>query len=184
MYKIEESTFYLIHKLSRSLSKGGQTFYYTKFKIGAAEHRVLSVLYGYGPLISAEVNKIAAMDKALISRTLSRLKTRKLARNEADPLDGRKRQWELTERGRSIMAQVQPLRKKRQRIIFATLTADEQKQLKDMVKRLLAASEDLHRKEVKELRAQKSSKSVKPTFSGARALTAAEEDTDADPTWA
>src|SRR4051794_36990442 len=101
--KIQQSTLYKIHRLSRSLFNASTQYYLPRFALGVPEMRVLWVISDYAPLTSSEVVEIAAMDKALVSRVTQRLVKRGYVASGFDPGDQRKRVWALTDTGQDVV---------------------------------------------------------------------------------
>ncbi len=76
------------------------------------------------------------MDPATIQGVLSRLLSRKLVQWGADPKDGRRRLWRLTNEGNQLINEVTPLSLKCQKKILDPLTAEEQSTLLRLLEKI------------------------------------------------
>ena len=143
---------YRVHALASSLFKGAQHYYGKRFGITIPEMRILSNLGSDGPLTATQLVDLTAMDKGLVSRILTGLHGRGLLGAITASSDPRRRTWSLSRRGEQMVEMLRPVWKRREGILQEGLTEAERLQLADMLERLFHASEELRRKETKELR--------------------------------
>jgi DNA-binding MarR family transcriptional regulator len=124
-------------------------FYVTKFGISLPEMRILSSLNAYGPQASRELVAVTAMDKALVSRVVSRLADRGYVNTLATRPGERLRGWALTPSGQAFVARLQPVWEEREARLQAGLAGPERELLLDLLERLFWASENLRAEEVR-----------------------------------
>lgn len=138
-----------VHALAASLAKGAMRYYSAEFGVKLPEMRILSAIAQNGPIAARDLVGITAMDKALISRVLSKLSSDGFIsqKNEGDRI--RLLRWYLTEEGKDLVARLRPEWEKREDIIQADLSSDERQMLKDMLRRMFEASERLYAQETK-----------------------------------
>jgi DNA-binding MarR family transcriptional regulator len=114
--------------------------------------RILSAIAQNGPIAARDLASITAMDKALISRVLSKLSADGFIaqKNEGDRI--RLLRWYLTEDGKDLVAHLRPEWERREDIIQADLSSEERRILKKMLHRMFDASERLYADETKALK--------------------------------
>ncbi len=146
--------------LAGSLTKGAMRYYSTKFGIRLPEMRVLNTLADDGDLAARDLVALTAMDKGLMSRVLAGLSENGMIVQAGDEERVRMRKWSLTPAGREMVDRLSPEWNKRWSVIQADLSQEQRDQLKDMLQTLFFASEELGRREQKELQqhAEKSGK--------------------------
>jgi len=98
----------------------------------------------------------------LVSRILGGLHERGLVAAVTPTSDPRRRTWSLSRRGGQMVEVLRPVWRRREAVLQACLSDAERAQLADMLERLFLASEDLRRREAKELRAERSPKKRSP----------------------
>jgi DNA-binding MarR family transcriptional regulator len=161
---------YWVHALASSLFKGAQHYYGKRFGVGIPEMRILSNLASDGSLTATQLVGLTAMDKGLVSRILSGLHARGLVGAITASSDPRRRTWSLSRRGEQMVETLRPMWETREGILQVDLSNAERAQLVDMLGRLFHASEELRRKEAKELREMRKPKIRVPRSSpGAKA---------------
>lgn len=144
-----------LHTLASSLFKGAAQYYGAHFGIGLPEMRVLSNIGSEGPLAAYQIVSLTAMDKALVSRVLTTLSERGYLMSSSLRTDPRRRTWRLSKAGQDLVKQLRPEWKRREAIIQASISKQEQAVLADLLDRMLAASEKLRAQEAAELAAKR-----------------------------
>lgn len=144
-----------LHTLASSLFKGATSYYVSRFGVGLPEMRILSNLGREGPLAAHRLVALTAMNKAIVSRVLATLARRMYISPTAPLVDPRRRIWQLTESGQELVDRLRPVWRQREAIIQSGLSAREQEQLVNMLKRLFEASEQLREQEAKALAASR-----------------------------
>jgi DNA-binding MarR family transcriptional regulator len=139
----EDPILFFIHRLSRSILRASMARYMLEFGLGVPQVQILNAIGALGPRASKDIADFMAMNKALVSRSLSELTARGYTRNTADPNDARRRVWTLTAKGRRLVETCRPLRHERTSRLMAALTEDERAMLVDILNRLYIASEQL-----------------------------------------
>lgn len=142
-----QSINYWIHALASSLAKGSMRFYVIKFGFRLPEIRLISNLGSLGPLSAAEIGSVTAMDKGLISRSLSALSGRGYVEIEPAQVGAPPRRWRLTKSGDGFVSKLQPIWLRREGQAQGVLSPSERTQLVDMLERLFHASEDMRAEE-------------------------------------
>jgi DNA-binding MarR family transcriptional regulator len=144
-----------LHTLASSLFKGAAQYYGAHFGIGLPEMRVLSNLGSEGPLAAYQIVTLTAMDKGLVSRVLTTLSERGYIVSSSPKSDPRRRTWRLSRAGQELVRQLRPEWKRREAIIQAGISNEEQAVLADLLDRMLVASETLRAQEAAELAAKR-----------------------------
>jgi len=88
--------------------------------------RLLALLGGFGASTAAQLSRMAAMDKGLISRNIKTLMEARLVVASQDPEDNRAQLLELTPRGQEIFTATLPRMRARQDILRAHLNSEEE----------------------------------------------------------
>jgi DNA-binding MarR family transcriptional regulator len=139
----DDPILFFIHRLSRSLLRASMARYMLEFGLGVPQVQLLNAIGALGPRASKDLADHMAMNKALVSRSLSDLTARGYTRDTTDPADARRHVWTLTAKGRRLVEVCRPLRHARTNYLLAALTDDEGAVLVDILERLYAASERL-----------------------------------------
>lgn len=150
----QKSINFRLHTLASSLFKGAAQYYGAHFGIGLPEMRVLSNLGSEGPLAAYQIVSLTAMDKALVSRVLTMLSERGYLVSSSPKTDPRRRTWRLSKAGQELVKHLRPEWKRREAIIQAGISKEEQAVLADLLDRMLVASEKLRTREAAELAAK------------------------------
>lgn len=133
---------YRLHKLSALLSRQMHELLQQRYGMGLAEWRTISVLEEVGPSSLREVAKFGAMDKAQVSRLLPLLVERGLVRRTDHPTDRRRASLMLTDKGRTLFAEIHKIGVKRQAWLSDSLGAEEMAIFDKCLNRLLSRVED------------------------------------------
>ncbi|HVV92331.1 MAG TPA: MarR family winged helix-turn-helix transcriptional regulator [Hyphomicrobiales bacterium] len=175
----EDPILFFIHRLSRSILRASMARYTLEFDLGVPQVQILNAIGALGPRVSKDLADYMAMNKALVSRSLSDLTARGYTRNTADPNDARRRVWTLTAKGRRLVEICRPIRHERTSQLTAALTDDERAVLVDILHRLYAASEQLGADEAKLAKRRRAARGVKGGAAGRRGATGASAEAEA-----
>lgn len=140
---------FFIHRLSRSILRASMARYLKEFGLGVPQVQILNAIGARGPLVSKEIADYMAMNKALVSRSLSDLTLHGYTRTSADAKDARRRVWTLTAKGKRLVETCRPIRHERTSKLIAALTEEERALLVDILDRLYVASEALGAEEAR-----------------------------------
>jgi len=97
-----------------------------RFGLSIPEWRVVAVLGRHGELSSGEVMDKTSMDKAKVSRAVTRLAAAGIIARKAHPEDQRSNRLELTREGRRIHDRITPIAVDLERELLSVLTREEQ----------------------------------------------------------
>jgi DNA-binding MarR family transcriptional regulator len=132
---------FMVHRLSRSLMRASMAYYLQEFGLGVPQVQILNSIGSLGPMLSKEIADHTAMNKALVSRSLSELTGSGYTEMRPDAGDARRRVWRLTARGQDFVTRFRPVRIERTTTLLKTLSDSEQDALVDVLDRLYNASE-------------------------------------------
>lgn len=141
--RTDDPVSFLIHRLSRSLMRASMAYYLHEFGLGVPQVQILHAIGSHGPLVSKDIADYIAMNKALVSRSLSELNARGYAENTSDANDARRRVWTLTPKGKEFIAQCRPVNLERRAKLLKVLTEEERAVFVDVLERLYQSSENL-----------------------------------------
>lgn len=127
------------NRFTRSASR----LYHDRFGIGAMDWRMLVMLTREPGANVAKASATIGIDKAAVSRSLTRLKEKGLAAPLQSSPSGRRKEWGLTEQGRRLHAEILQVALNRQRHILKGFSQTEVHAFNDYLKRFLENLEDL-----------------------------------------
>lgn len=134
-YKLEEQVGFLLRKANQrhltifaGLIPGGltSTQFSTLFRLATEP----------GPVSQNALGRMVAMDAATTKGVVARLQARGLIQTEPDPNDRRRYNLSTTAEGRALIAEVVPVMKEITRETLSPLSADEQKTLTDLLRKI------------------------------------------------
>ncbi len=117
--------------------------YRARFGLKIPEWRVMAVLGDAGPQTQRMLVGATRMDKVAVNRACKVLEERGLVGRNPNSADGRSHHIELTAAGRAVHAEIMPLALDMERRIFASLSAAEVAQFKDLLARINARVTEL-----------------------------------------
>ena len=145
---------FYIHRLSRSMMRASMAQYMHEFGLGVPQAQILNALGARGPAASKDIAVYTAMNKALVSRSLSDLTEAGYTVSLLDAADARLRVWKLTRKGEDFVAAFRPVRLERRAKLLKVLTAEEQVLFTQFIDKLYHSSEALGREEAASRRNQ------------------------------
>jgi len=111
--------------LSHRLTRRAARLYGERFKLSAAEWRVMAVLGQQGAMSGNAVIAQTTMDKVRVSRGVAKLLKGGLITRDCDPQDRRRAILALTPAGREMFQQIVPLIEEAEAEMMATLSKAE-----------------------------------------------------------
>ncbi|HYG90448.1 MAG TPA: MarR family winged helix-turn-helix transcriptional regulator [Azospirillum sp.] len=127
---------YRLSVVSNLVSKAFARRYETAFGLSIPEWRVMAVLGRYAPASSQDICARTAMDKAKVSRAVTRLVATGFVNRKDNPLDQRQNMLTLSRKGRNVYQQIVPLARAMEREVLETLSAEEVRQLDRLLDKL------------------------------------------------
>ncbi|MCZ8020062.1 MarR family winged helix-turn-helix transcriptional regulator [Novosphingobium sp.] len=117
--------------------------YRARFGLKIPEWRVMAVLGDAGAQTQRMLVGATRMDKVAVNRACKVLEERGLVGRSPNSADGRSHHIELTTAGHAVHAEIMPLALDMEKRIFASLSAAEVAQLKDLLARINARVNEL-----------------------------------------
>lgn len=130
---------FLPYRLSVAANRVSRAFaqrYQTAFGLSIPEWRVMAVLGRFAPCSSLDICERTAMDKAKVSRAVSRLVAAGLIARGAHPADQRLNRLALSRKGRSVYERIVPLALALENEVLEGLTAEERRTLDDLLSKI------------------------------------------------
>jgi len=125
---------YRLHSVANAISRSAALRYRREFSVSLGEWRTLALLGAHAPLTLNHLARLAALDKAQMSRMVAKLADRDLVRRESGA--GRSTQLTLTRRGKSVYRGLIEAANERNDAFLACLTPDEQEVLDSALTKL------------------------------------------------
>jgi DNA-binding MarR family transcriptional regulator len=122
---------------SNRLNSTGSAAYRALFGIGIPEVRLLIMLAVEPDINAARICEVMGIDSGAASRTLRDLEAHGLVRQRPDDQNRAYRRWSLTPAGEALHDQTVLISQERDRILAATMTAEEHDLLISLLKRIL-----------------------------------------------
>lgn len=129
----------LAHSVSRALS----AIYRDRFGLTVPEWRVVANLGRHQPMSSNRIAELGSMDKAKVSRAVSRLVEAGLVTRETDARDNRLIVLKLSPRGRRVYNKIAPMALAWEEELMAVLDAEERAVLDRAITKLQDRAEAL-----------------------------------------
>ena len=136
--------------LSNRLTRRAALLYGERFKLSAAEWRIMAVLGRQGAMSGNAVIAQSTMDKVRVSRGVATLLKAGLITRDCDPQDRRRAILALTTAGREVFQQIVPLIQEAEAEMMAALSEAERALLSDAlakIERYLARTGDAESEE-------------------------------------
>lgn len=132
-----------VNVIAELMSRTLGAIYRHHFGISVPEWRVLAALAYGAPLSASEVGLRTHMEKARVSRTLSRLQDAGLIRREVDPRDNRVAVLDLSRDGRELFSQLSAMATDWEADLLAGMGDDDREHLTKLLGRLHARIDEL-----------------------------------------
>lgn len=136
---LERFLTYRFHVINKLSDRDTNRAYLEECGMALGEARCLAAIGRFGPLSVNDLARAANLDKGHASRSAQALVERSLVRKETSEFDGRGVVLSATPEGLVRYRQVIALVQRRNQEIFGCLSAGEQRQLAQMLDRIIAA---------------------------------------------
>ena len=136
--ELEKFLPYRLSVLAQLVSESLHDLYAGPFELSVTQWRVMAALGRFAPLTASDVGQRIVMDKVAVSRAVASLMKRGLVERTTDLDDRRRASLRLTEKGRTVHAQIVPLALKYEADLYQTLSAEERQVLNSLCDRLFA----------------------------------------------
>lgn len=117
-------------------TRNASRYYQDKYDIGAMDWRMLVMLTKEPDCSAANASKVIGIDKAAVSRSLSRLEAKQLVIAKALESDPRRKNWRLTKAGEDLHAEILKDALSRQNTLLTGFNNDEVETLNRLLKKL------------------------------------------------
>lgn len=136
--ELEKFLPYRLSVLAQLVSESLHDLYAGPFELSVTQWRVMAALGRFEPLTASDVGQRIVMDKVAVSRAVAGLMNRGLVERATDLDDRRRASLRLTEKGRTVHAQIVPLALKYEADLYRALSAEERHALNSLCDRLFA----------------------------------------------
>lgn len=136
--ELEKFLPYRLSVLAQLVSESLHDLYAGPFELSVTQWRVMAALGRFAPLTASDVGQRIVMDKVAVSRAVASLMKRGLVERATDLDDRRRASLRLTEKGRTVHAQIVPLALKYEADLYQSLSAEERQALNSLCDRLFA----------------------------------------------
>lgn len=126
----------LLTFVSNKLSHGAGAKYRRLFGVGMAEWRVLSMLAVEPDIPASRICQVIGLDKALVSRVLQALRSRRLVSVKPDSQNGKRTIIRLTAEGKRLHDRILSVVHEREKILLSAFTAEEIETLINLLRRM------------------------------------------------
>lgn len=140
---LEEFLPYRLSVLTNRISQTLAGIYQERFGITIPEWRVMAILGRHAPLSSNLIAERGRMDKAKVSRAVSRLLDAGMITRETDPRDNRLLILKLSTRGKRIYAKIAPLALAWEQELMDGLDDQDKKAINRILNKLSARIDDM-----------------------------------------
>lgn len=106
------------------------------FGLTLAEYRILITIDAFGELSGADLVRLVAVDKALVSRGCAAMVVQGVLVRRADPNHGRRQLLRLGEPGRALLARIEPLVAERNAGLDGLFDVGERQLFDELIDRL------------------------------------------------
>ncbi|WP_242904339.1 MarR family winged helix-turn-helix transcriptional regulator [Actinomadura terrae] len=142
---IRELLSYRLHRVANALSRSAALRYRREYGVSLHEWRTVALLGADEPQTVNQLARLAGLDKAQMSRVVTKLTERGLLERQPGP--GRSTQLSLTRSGKSLYRGLISAANDRNEAFLACLTPDEQEVLDSALRKLAAVGRALERAE-------------------------------------
>jgi DNA-binding MarR family transcriptional regulator len=136
-FDVERSPRYRLALLSRLWTQSTERIYIDQFGISLSEWRILAIIGSEGRIYANAIAERGLLEKSRISRLVSRLVRTGLVETSSDAADSRRQWLSLTDKGRTLYAEVADLSLKRDELFLRGLNTREREELARLTRKLL-----------------------------------------------
>ena len=137
-FDLERFLPYRLSVVTNRISRAFAGRYSAEFGLSIPEWRVIAVVGGFAPLSSNEICRLTEMDKAKVSRAVTRLAAAGLLSRKPDPTDQRLIQLAFTKKGRKVYDAIVPRARALERELTEALAPGERTVLERVLVKLHA----------------------------------------------
>ncbi len=137
-FDLERFLPYRLSVVTNRISRAFAGRYAAEFGLSIPEWRVIAVVGGFAPLSSNEICRLTEMDKAKVSRAVTRLAAAGLLKRETNRADQRLIKLSFTRKGRSVYEGIVPLALALERELTEALEPGERELLERALMKLYA----------------------------------------------
>ncbi len=119
-------------------TRNSARYYHQRYGIGAMDWRMMVMLTKEPDIPVSRASKVIGIDKAAVSRSLTRLHENGLVEPKIPAGDSRRKTWSLTKKGQRLHGEILKIALDRQQKILEGFTKQEILSLNAMLGRLLA----------------------------------------------
>ena len=127
-----------IFRLSNQVGKLAEAAAQQEAGLSLPEHRCLSVIAKYRATTVTDICAASQIDKAWVSRTVTRLQDKGLVVAGLDPNDGRRTLYNITRKGKQLAAKLLQKSRERQASFFSGFSLQDTQQLMQMLEKIEA----------------------------------------------
>lgn len=139
-FDLERFLPYRLSVVTNRISRAFARRYSEEFGLSIPEWRVVAVVGSFQPLSSNEVCRLTEMDKAKVSRAVTRLVAAGLLKRGADKADQRRIRLAFTRKGRQVYLAIVPRARALEAELTAVLEPGEREILERVLTKLYAAN--------------------------------------------
>jgi len=136
--ELEKFLPYRLSVLAQLVSESLHDLYADPFELSVTQWRVMAALGRFAPLTASDVGQRIVMDKVAVSRAVASLMKRGLVERATDLDDRRRASLRMTEKGRTVHAQIVPMALKYEADLYAALSSEDRQTLNSLCDRLFA----------------------------------------------
>jgi DNA-binding MarR family transcriptional regulator len=135
-WRVDEHIPALLTWVTTKVASVGSHIYQERFDLGIGEWRVLSYIGVFGKGTNRSIYSFIGVDKAAVSRSVTRLKERGLI--EVTPIDGRTTELTLTPTGREIGNQMLKFAERMDQELMHGISSEDRQFMVTTIKKMLA----------------------------------------------
>ncbi len=135
-FDLERFLPYRLSVVTNRISRAFAGRYSAEFGLSIPEWRVIAVVGGFAPLSSNEICRLTEMDKAKVSRAVTRLVAAGLLSRKPDPADQRLIRLAFTKKGRKVYDAIVPRARALERELTEALEPGEREVLERVLVKL------------------------------------------------
>ncbi len=134
---------YQLSTASNAVSDLISNEYKSRFGLKIPEWRVMAVLGSRGASTQRHLVEATLMDKVTVNRAVKTLVDRELLDRSPNNADGRSHHLVLSQTGRDLYDQIMPAAEVMEKKIMTVLSADDQRQLSEMLAKIKQSADDI-----------------------------------------
>ncbi len=148
----QDSIFYLetffpyqVRVFYLEVSQAVSDIYISRYGLTVSEWRTMAVLGNHQPLSASDVVQRSSIDKVQVSRAIQGLLKRDLLQRRVDPVDRRRVNLHLTDKGQQVFADLIPRIRTLEQQLLGCLSETEQQTLRALMSKVRLQAESINR---------------------------------------